>query len=390
MRKNIFLIFIFFSLVLGSFNFTPPEFCFASSAGVEINFFISQTCPHCLEEKIFLDNLAKKYPQIEVKKIKTSENIPLLEKFYQKYKVPSNKQGFVPITFIAEKYFFGFDRKIGEEIENYILKLFRNQSFKPAEPEELSPPPPQEKRVQAPFFGEINLSKFPLWLSAIILGFFDGFNVCSLGALVLILGLVLSLKSREKAFVLGGTFILVSAIVYGVLIFLWHQIFVVFSPYLRKMELIVGLLALVGAFYFLKEFLRIKKEGPTCKLNNGLAVRVGQKIEEKFKKDKGILALIGAIFFFAFLITVIEFPCSAILPVLFAGLLCETHLPGFVCLFYIVLYLLFYLLDEVIVFIIAILTMKIWIASPRFMTWLNLLAAITLFFLGIYYLFGLV
>jgi len=99
---------------------------------------------------------------------------------------------------------------------------------------------------------------------AVILGFFDGLNVCSLGALVLILGMVLALKSRKKILILGGIFILTTGIIYGILMILWHQLFLVLSPYLRKMEILIGALAILGGIHFLKEFLKFRKKGPVC------------------------------------------------------------------------------------------------------------------------------
>ena len=237
--------------------------------------------------------------------------------------------------------------------------------------------------------GEIDVSKFSLPVIAVILGFFDGFNVCSLGALVLILGLVLALRSKAKILILGGIYILITGIVYGILIFLWHQIFVVLFPYLRKMEIVIGILAIAGGGYFLKEFLKFRKRGPVCGFG-GISEKLSKRVQEIFEEKKGIIALILAVLFFAATVTIIEFPCSAILPVLFAGILAEARLPFLLTSLYISIFIIFYLLDEIIVFLISVFTMKLWIASPKFVTFLNLFAAIMLFFLGFYYLFGLV
>jgi hypothetical protein len=208
--------------------------------------------------------------------------------------------------------------------------------------------------------------------------------------LVLILGLVLGFRRKGKILILGGIFILTTAIVYGILIFLWYQLFSALSLYIRKMEIVIGILALVGGGYFLKEFLKFKKRGPVCEFG-GFSQKLSQKLQKVFFERKvGILTLIGAMFLFAAIITIIEFPCSAVLPVIFAGILSEAQLSIFFSLLYIAIFLLFYMADEIIVFLIAVLTMKLWIASPKFVTFLNLLVSAMLFFLGAYYLFGLV
>ena len=396
MKRWIFPV-LFLIFTFGSFHFV-----FAQEK-LEIYFFYSLTCPHCAKEKIFLEELERKYPEIEIKKLPLSErkNIEFLKEFYENYKVPSQIQGFVPITFIKERYFLGFNEKIARDIESYILKLIKEASpeeqpleeqpleEQPPEPtEEIVTPTTLEEKIEIPILGEINPKKFSLPILAVILGFFDGFNVCSLGALVLILGIVLALKSRKKILILGGIFILTTGIIYGILIILWYKLFLALSLYLRKMEILIGILAILGAIYFLREFFKFKKRGPVCEFG-GISQKLSQKFQKVFEKRAGILTLVTAVFLFAFIITIVEFPCSAVLPVIFASILSKAQVSIFLSLLYIGIFLFFYLLDEIIVFLIAVFTMKLWIASPKFVTFLNLVCSIMLFFLGIYYFVGL-
>jgi len=223
----------------------------------------------------------------------------------------------------------------------------------------------------------------------VVLGVFDGFNVCSLGALVLILGIVLAFRSKRKTLVLGIIFILTTAMIYGLLIFVWHQVFTVFSLYLRKMELVIGFLGIIGGIYFIREFFIARKKGAACEFG-GITNKMAQRFQQKFFKATGILTLVGLVFAFAAMVTIIEFPCSAVLPVFFASILSSANLSLPLTLLYIGIFLAFYLLDEIIVFLIAVFTMKIWITSPKFVTWLNLAAAAVLLLLGSYYIFGLV
>ena len=77
------------------------------------------------------------------------------------------------------------------------------------------------------------------------------------------------------------------------------------------------------------------------------------------------MVLLAGIFLFAIIITIIEFPCSAVVPVAFAGVLAQAGLSSFQYIFYISLFALFYMLDEIVVFLIAFFTMKIWLASSK-------------------------
>lgn len=367
------------------FLFFVPSFVSAQSI-IEINFFFSPTCPHCAEEEKFLDKLEEKYSEITINRYSVFEksNLDLLKGFYEKYEVSREYQGMVPITFTNNKYFVGFNEKIGKDIEGCILECKQGAVSKNnVSIIDL------EGNISIPFLGEINIRKYSLPVLAFLLGVLDGFNVCSLGALVLILGLVLALGSRKKTLLFGGIFILTTAVVYGLLIFIWYQIFSYLVPYMKIMKAIIGLLGIGGAIYFFKQFLDFRKYGPTCGITpgQGIMAKFSAKFQNSLKNSANILILLGIVFLFAAIITIIEFPCSAVVPVAFAGILAQSNLSTVSYFFLIVFYLFFYLLDEIIVFLIAFFTMKIWLASSKAVTWITLLEAIILFSLGTYYLF---
>lgn len=375
MKKLILAVFVL-GLLFGVFSFA-----LAQEEKVEVNFFYGRTCPYCAKEERFLSELEKKYPEIKVNRFAISENINLIKEFYQDYKVPPREQGYVPITFIGDRYFLEFNKEIGEDIEDCIVKLIEGGSQESCE---------SERKITLPIIGEIDIEKYSLPALAILLGALDGFNVCSLGALILILGLVLALRSRKKTLIFGGLFILTAAIVYGLLIVLWYKIFSFFVSYLRIMEILIAILAIGGGVYFLRQFIRFRKYGPTCEigLGKGIIARFSAKFQQSLKGSGNVLLLLASVLIFAGIITVVEFPCSAVVPVIFAGVLSQAQLPTFYYLLYIALFIIFYMLDEIIVFLIAFFTTKIWLASSKVITWIILAEAIILFMLGLYYLFG--
>ncbi len=214
---------------------------------------------------IFLNELEKKYPEIKINRLSIYEkdNVGLLKEFYGKYNVPSEYYGMVPATF-TNRYFIGFNEEIGKAIEECILECKKNiMSQQTVSIIDL------EGNISIPILGKINIKKYSLPLLTVILGVLDGFNVCSLGALVLILGLVLALRSRKKTLLFGGIFILATAVVYGFLILIWYQIFSYLIPYMRVMEIVIGLLGIGGAIYFFGQFIKFRKQGPTCEITPG-------------------------------------------------------------------------------------------------------------------------
>lgn len=379
MKKIIILPILFFIF----FGLNNLNFCFASGY-VEINFFYSDRCPHCAAEKIFLEKIKTKYPEVKINYLLATEpaSFEVFKQLCQKGVDAEKYLGLVPLTFVEDDFFPGFDDEqgIGKSIEDSIQNHIKGLSEEKEK---------NKKTINLPIIGEINVDNYSLPLQTIILGFFDGFNVCSLGALVLILGLVLALRSRFKIFLFGGIFILITAVIYGILIFLWYQLFNLLASYMKVMEILIGLLGIGGGFYFLKEFLRFRKKGPTCETGGGgLISNLSSKMQELMKNPKSTVLIVVSVISFAAVITVVEFPCSAVVPVLFAGILANAGVSGLEYILYIALFVLFYMIDEIIVFLIACFTMNIWFASPRFVTWLTLAESIMFFVLGFYYLIG--
>lgn len=353
---------------------------------VEITLFYSKTCPHCAAELDFLPDLEEKYDQLQVNKYVASQNVPLLKEYFQNYDANKRYLGSVPLTFIDDELIPGFDnaRGVGRVIENEVRKNLGLEPLKKSR---------EEQVLSLPLVGKLDASNYSLPVLSVIMGTLDGFNVCSLGALALILGLVMTFKSRKKIFIFGGIFILTTALVYGILIVLWYKLFATLAPYMRFMEYLVALLIFGGAAYFFKEFWRMKREGPKCEGNfaQGLTDRLKKKVKGEIEKDASanLWGIAGAILIFAATLTIVEFPCSAAVPVAYAGILSTAELPTITYLFYIAIFVFFYLLDELIVFGIAVWKLKIWMESPRFVKWTALVEAIVLFLLGLSYLFGM-
>lgn len=362
------LFFLFFPIDSRAENEVEPN---------SVYIFSSPTCPHCIKAKSFLEKFKEeKNPELSIHDFEISKNTEKVEEFYEKYSVPENQRGFVPAIFIGKKYFIGFNGSIEEEIS----ALLHGNEIKNENEE-------GGNSTNIPILGKIDVSGFSLPVLSVILGIADGFNVCSLGALMIILGLVMALRSRPRIIMFGGAYILTTALVYGAMIFLWHQFFTLIASYTRSLEMLIGLLSLGGGFYLLREFYKAYKSGPICRSNNLLS-RLSPKIEKIFKDKSHLALLIGSVVVFSVVITIVEFPCSAVMPVLFTSILANSGISFGLSFLYMTIYILFYMLDEIIIFLIAVFTLEIKIVSHRLIIFFNLLASLMFIFLGFYYLFG--
>lgn len=371
MKKLLSIAFIIFTL------FLPFKPAFAQDSP-QIDFFYSETCPHCRAEQKFLNDLQVKYPGLTINRyaVKEKQNQDLL---IQKAREIGKADivGVVPITFVGGKVFVGFDNAggVGAQIEAAL-----------GQPEKINADNDKDTTT-LPVLGAVNLKNYSLPALAIILGLLDGVNICSLGALALILGLVLALRDRKKIFLFGGVFILTTALVYGMLILFWHRLFVYLASFTTTLELFIGVIGIVSGYFLFREFLAMKKAGVSCKFGNvGIVKKVTRTVQKAFDERASLISVLAAILAFAAVITIVEFPCSAAIPVVFAGILADNNLGFFAYFGLIALFVLFYLLDELIVYIIAVTKMSMWLGNPKFMTYAVLLESLLLMGIGVYYL----
>lgn len=381
--KKVYLVFVFLIL----FGILIPLVSFAQKNEVktqaQINFFYSPTCPHCAKEQKFLDNLAKKYPKLKIERfsIFKKENVELLKKFYVKYKVPQEEWGITPITFTETKYFLGFDNQIGQKIEACIEACLQN---------EVTEKPKNENEIILPFIGALNPTQFsPLALS-VIMGGLDGFNACAMVALGFLLTVLISTGARKKVFLIGGTFIFVSGLVYFLFISAWFNLFIILEQ-VRFITYIVGIVIAVFAVFLLKDYFR----GIICKLCElpapGKKESIWTKIERKlFQKmqnatsNKLSLPLtLLAVALVAAGINSVELVCSFGFPLAFTKFLSSLELPAIKYYFYLFIYILFYMLDDLLIFLIAVWTLRITKVSDKYLKFIKLISGILLLLLGL-------
>jgi len=383
----------------------------------EINFFYSDTCTHCADQIEFHQELLEKYPNLIINSYRNrdKETGPILRDFAERYNA-QQYTSVVPLTFIGESFIVGFRSAdtTGKDIELALIKnspgLLAKAEFCDDEESVLCESDLTEFLSSTDSNSAIdsgsytvlkqssNLSsigiepeKLPLPILAIVLGFFDGFNICSLGALMLILSLVLTFKSRKKVLLFGGLFILITGITYAALIFLWTSLFYLLSPYIIALEVIIGGIGLIGGALFLRQYIRYKKYGPTCEMSDSKLVNNAvRKLQDIFKNQKNIWMTALAVIGFSFIVTIIEFPCSAVIPVAFAAILTDFGIGMAAKGFYILLFMIFYLLDEIIIFLISVFTLRLWMGGQKMTTKLILIQALIFILIGLFYVGRLV
>ena len=179
--------------------------------------------------------------------------------------------------------------------------------------------------------------------------------------------------------ILGGTFLLTSALMYFMFMLSWLNITVIFGKILY-LRLLIGVVAIVGGAWNIKTGL--KKDDGCDVVDVDQRKKLRKRIQGISSQSVFILAIFG-IMGLAISVNLIELLCSAGFPVLFTQVLSLNHLSNLQYIGYLLLYVFFFLLDDLVVFIIAMKTSELTGISTKYGKYSHLVGGAVMILLGI-------
>lgn len=351
---------------------------------VVITLFWGDGCPHCAAERPFLASLQEKYPNLEVRTYEVwyvESNIPIMEKMAKAYGFEVSG---VPITFLGDKNWVGFSEGLKTEIEDLVKTCSKNACKDPAKealtaeelaagvpltllPSELEsqtaesqvqtiPESQNASTIDVPLYGKVDLEKQSLTIATLLIGFVDGVNPCSIWALTMLLAITLHTGSRKKVMIIGLVFITVTALVYALFIL---GIFsaLTFLSSMGWIQVVVSLVALFFAIINIKDYFWYK-EGISFTIADDKKPGLFQKMRKIVDASDSFWGLVGATIVLAGGVSLVEFACTAGFPVIWTNLLSAQQIAPLSFALLLLLYMFIYQLDELGIFLVAVITLK--------------------------------
>ncbi|MBT4071324.1 MAG: thioredoxin family protein [Candidatus Magasanikbacteria bacterium] len=357
---------------------------------VEFVLFHSKTCPHCKEEIEFIEeDLMEEYGEhvdfkmYEVGEVRGQDLFRQYASFYHA------ETGSVPITFIDGEVVYGFGNKntTGKQIIRIIEEKIAltcpdfTQIYKDADSSE------EQSIIHIPMIGEINAHSFSLPLLTVVLGVLDGFNPCAMWVLLFLISLLLGIEDRKRMWLLGGIFIFSSGLVYFFFMAAWLH-FLMFVGMLFAVRLIIGALSIgIGAHSMRDYWKQRKADGLVCKVSKkDNTKKTFSKIKEIVYKKSLWWSILGIVLL-GFSVNLVELACSAGFPAIFTQVLSLNDLPNWQRYLYMFGYILFYMIDDMIIFIIAMVTLKSKSVGTKYAKYANLIGGVLIFLLGVLLIF---
>lgn len=346
--------------------------------------FYQPSCHSCKSEKQYIKGvLASKYKNVkfEYHNLMQSQELELMKSFYNYHHLDLNKMT-TPSMFIGTDYLLGYEgNKSNIKIETLIKENYLSPNGRSHKIEETNGKIP--KFIDTPF-GRIDVFKSSLPVLAVILGLIDGFNPCAMWVLVYLISLVSQLNDKSKIWLIVGSFVLASGILYFLFMTALLNIFL-YIGYLRILQLSVGCFALYIAINDLKTYFFNKNE-IACKVGDAQSKTKTMTKIERIVHSKMTIMTVFAVIALAFVVNSIEFVCSAALPAIYTSVLTQAKLSMLKYYSYILIYVFFFMLDDLIIFSLAAFAIDKYIGD-KYVVHCKLIAGVILFILGIIMVF---
>lgn len=402
--KKIVFIFTFIFLLL--------PFSVNANEKVNVYLFYGDGCPHCSALEKYLDEEYSNDKDVKVYKYEVRNDADNQELWKKVEDVTGEESKGVPYFVIGKEVFQGYsagdvwEKKVDDAIKKakktdyndnvgITLGLVKGKVIKDDDTPKPNYDPDKKEadisdyynndsdsntKLNIPVIGTVNLKDMSIPVIAILIGLVDGFNPCAMWVLIFLITMLFDYPSRKKMWILGCTFLFTSAFIYFLFMISFLKV-ATFINSINILKLLIAIFALVFGGFNIYRYFKTKDVG--CDVVDKNKRR---KIINRIKNilsSKSFALAIGGIILLAISVNLIELLCSMGLPVMFTEILAYNNITGVKNILYIILYIIFFLIDDLIVFFIAMKTLKITAISNKYSKYSHLIGGLIMIAIGL-------
>lgn len=352
--------------------------------GIALHYFYLPTCHFCKQQEPILHELEAEMPDVKFlyHDASTPEGGALFYEMAAEAGLDTTRL-MTPTIILNHGYLVGLHTK--EEVKAAIEECKEICAAEGVQETEAQGISTSSTEFDLPFIGRTDLTKFSLPALAIVLGLIDGFNPCAMWVLVYLIALLMDVEDKKKMWLIVGSFVFASGLLYFLFMTAWLNVFLLLG-YIRALTIVVGLAALGGGILSLREYLTSKGK-LECKASNEESSKKTMTRIQKIVAQPISITIILAIFTLAFIVNSVEFVCSSAIPAVFTQILALKNIAVLERYGYILLYDLFYMLDDIIIFSLAVFAISSSFGE-KYARYCKLIGGIILAILGIMLLFA--
>lgn len=354
-------------------------------------------CPHCARAEEFLARLQQEQPELRIVIRDVRREPAALQRLQHIAANHGTTTLRVPAFAVGDEFIIGYfdEDSTGRLIRDILLQMHppgrqagaaaactAADDFACGPVTALPEPKPETFAVELLGY-KVALDEVGLPLFTLAIGLLDGFNPCSMWVLLLMISLLAPMHNRSRMFAIAGTFVAVQGIAYFVFMAAWLNLFLLIGLS-RTSEIVIAALALLAGALNLKDF---RNPGRGISLSIPAAAKPGiyARMRRILQAEDLAAALVGTIVL-GVLVQLVELMCTSGFPALYTRILTLRHLDSLSYHAYLLLYDMAYMLDDMIVLAIGIITLSQHRLQENEGRWLKLASGLVMLGLGIYLL----
>ena len=193
--------------------------------------------------------------------------------------------------------------------------------------------------------------------------------------------MLIDIKSKKRKWILGLTFLFSTGLIYFLFLISWLNLSI-FLNSIIYIRIAIAAVAFVLGFLSILKFVKTRYSNGCVVVNKKSRKKIISAITKIVKEKSFILAIVG-ITLLAFSVNIIELLCSLGLPAMFAQVLAINNISNSQKIIYSLIYVISFLLDDLLVFFISMKTLEIKAISNKYGKYSSLIGGIIMIVIGL-------
>jgi len=316
-------------------------------AVVDFHFFWSARCPHCLEARPFVLALPETRPWLRLHDLEVSRSRENAARYIAMAQAIGQRAAAVPAFLFCGEMHVGWDSAertgtlLAERLEQCRERVLAGSAAAAAG---------APLSVNLPWFGSVDADSLSLPLFTAVIAGLDAFNPCAFFVLLFLLGLLINQRRRGRMLAIGGTFVLISGLMYFAFMAAWLNLFRLLEG-LAWVTAAAALLAIVIGAINVKDFFAFRQ---------GVSLTIPRaKLPRIYQQGRAVLsagsfpAMLGATVLLGTAANFYELLCTAGFPMVYTRVLTLHGLPAGTHYLYLALYNLIYVIPLLVIVLVV-------------------------------------
>jgi hypothetical protein len=287
----------------------------AGAPQVQLYFFWSLSCPHCVEAKPHVEALARRLPWLQLHSLELTREPGNRRRFFD-FVERMHQEAAVPAFVFCSEMRTGWRsaETTGAELEA-ALTACRDRALAGAP---MLPAAAEAEPIQVPGLGEVDAAKLSLPVLTLLLAGLDAFNPCAFFVLLFLLSMMAHQRSRARMLAVGGIFVLFSGLMYFAFMAAWLNLFQLLGQF-EWVTLAAGAVAMVVGGLNVKDYFAWR-QGPSLSISDAGRQNIFRRTRAVLGADR-LMPMLAATVVLAVAANFYELLCTAGFPMVFTRML---------------------------------------------------------------------